>query len=157
MSFSSMVLNPSSTFICESPVRLSIVVSHAGGLVLLCHIFHLRASFRPDLLVPFAYHFCKHGWTPSGLLSVLNCVPLHNTGAHSWTPPMLPRSCISLFAGNLPSRKPGSGGRAQTMSRFFVRVMFLLPPNFPKSPDIGELYGFILILESSQIQRSSRN
>jgi hypothetical protein len=45
------------------------------------------------------------GWTPSGLLSVLSCVPLHNTGTNSWTPPMLPRGCISLFAGNLPSRK----------------------------------------------------
>ena len=52
MIFSSMVLIPSSTSICESPVRISIVVSHAGGLVLLCQIFHLRASFRPHL--PFA-------------------------------------------------------------------------------------------------------
>jgi hypothetical protein len=56
-------------------VWLSIVVSHAGGLVMLCQIFHLRASFRPHL--SFANHFYKHGhgWMPSGLQSVLNCVP----------------------------------------------------------------------------------
>jgi hypothetical protein len=30
--------------------------------------------------------------------------------------------------------------------------MFLLPPNFPKSQVIGELYGFIGILELSQIE-----
>ena len=60
-------------------------------------------SALPDL--PFSGFI--HGWTPSGLPSVLNCVPIHNTGKNSLSlpPRQLPRSCIFLFAGNLP---PGS-------------------------------------------------
>ncbi len=103
MIFSSKALQPSPTSICEYPVRRSIIVSHAGSPDPLCQIFHFRASFRPHLL--FAKQFCKDGWTPSGLPSVLNCVPIHNTGKNSWSlpPRQLQRSCIFLFAGNLPS------------------------------------------------------
>ncbi len=106
MIFSSKALKPSSTSICESPVRRSIIVSYAGGLFPLCQIFHFRASFRAHL--PFAKQFCKHGWTPSGLPSVLNCVLIHNTGKNSWNLP-IPRSCIFLFAGCLPSGRAEEG------------------------------------------------
>ena len=71
-----------------------------GKLVPLCQIFRLRASFRPDLSL--AYQFCNHGWTQDGLRLGLNCIPIHNTGANS-SRPTIPRSCIFLFAGNLPS------------------------------------------------------
>mmetsp|Transcript_52930 Transcript_52930/g.110387 ORF Transcript_52930/g.110387 Transcript_52930/m.110387 type:complete len:211 (-) Transcript_52930:120-752(-) len=98
--FSRMALHPLSTSICESPARRSIFASPADEMVALCRIFHLRALFRPILSLDF--HVCNHGWTQSGLLSVLNCIAIHNTRPNSSRPTM-PRSCIFLFAGNLPS------------------------------------------------------
>ena len=98
--FSSKALNPSSTSICESPARHTIFASHAEKMVPLCQIFHLRASFRPDLSLD--YHVCNHGWTHCGLPSGQNCVAIHNTRTNSSSLTM-PRSCISLYSGNLPS------------------------------------------------------
>ena len=108
MIFSTTVLQPSPTSICESPVRITIVVSHAGGLVLLCQIFHLRASFRPNL--PFANHFCKHGWMPSGLQSVLNCVPIHNTGENSTDA----AAFVYFLARGNPALEKGGRGRKRS-------------------------------------------
>ncbi len=50
-------------------VRSLCSMREPGGLVPLCQIFRFRALFRPHL--PFAKQFCKYGWTPSGLPSVL--------------------------------------------------------------------------------------
>jgi hypothetical protein len=45
-------------------------------------------------------------------------------------------------AGDVSPTSPaaGRGDRAQTMSSLFVRVMFLPPPNFPKSPRVVWFY-----------------
>ncbi len=115
MNFSRTVLKPSSTSICESPVRLSIVVSHAGGLLLLCQIFHLRASFRanfrPDL--PFAYHFCKHDWsvwTPVG--SKLCSAPQYQN--EFMDPPDAAEFVYFLVRGNPALEKAGRKRRQPT-------------------------------------------
>ncbi len=103
--------------VSRAAFEVSIVVSHAGGLVPHCQIFHLRASFRPA--VPFAYHFCKYGWTPSGLPLLINCAPIHNAVKNLWGLPM-PRSCISLFAENLPSGKTEESKACPRHAAFFA-------------------------------------
>ena len=113
MIFSSKALQPSSTSICEYPVRRSIIVSHAGSPDPLCQIFHFRASFRPHLL--FAKQICKDGWTPSGLPSVLNCAPIHtdNTGKNSFMEPAA--KTAAAFVHFLVRGEPalGVGGRGR--------------------------------------------
>ena len=71
MIFSSKALKLTSTSICESPVRRSIIVSHAGGLIPLCQIFHFRASsaIRKTIL----QRWLDAIWTPVG--SKLYCDP----------------------------------------------------------------------------------
>jgi hypothetical protein len=86
-----------------------------GKMVLLCQIFHLRASFRPDLSLD--YHVCSHGWTHCGLPSGQNCVAIHNTGTNSSRLTM-PRSCISLYAGNLPSGPAEEGEETPRLPRY---------------------------------------
>ncbi len=116
--FSRVALHPLSTSICESPARRSIFASHADEMVPLCQIFHLWASFRPILSLDF--YVCNHGWTQSELPSVLNCIAIHNTRPNSSRPTM-PRLCIFLFAGNLPSGRRKKKKTAQGSSGNFAQ------------------------------------
>ncbi len=80
--------------------------------LLLCQIFHSRASFRPAL--PLAYDY---GWTQRGLPTGQNCVAINNTRTNSSRLTMS-RSCISLYAGNLPLGPAEEGEENPRLQRY---------------------------------------